>query len=368
MFDTRYLPVGSLPYESLKLITAMEAKLYNKCPFIAVLPAISQEEDIEKRTFANISCIKYDENTLLLKAGSPEYKNTVLSYNKAYLNPVMENLEPYAFEAVFLEKFFQMIKKFKPPIAYINLLGPFTISQIMQKAVKEQTITDKSFKKLFVEAPCVKALWVINKMKEFCADTKPVVILEEPTLGQFGMLKRQNDDITADFVIGLYEKATEKLKSAGAIVGVQCMDKCDWSIPIQGGVDLISYDAYNNPNNLCIIPELITSFLAHGGMINWGIIPVTTEAIVKGLTVDYMANRLAFTMQGLVLSGVPEHLVQSSALVSLNGSTAHLPIFFAEKAIILSTQLSSRLGSIFNVDSKSRIVNQNRVSNKRMGH
>lgn len=357
ILETRYMPVGSLPYEDLKLITAMEAKLYNKSPFIAVLPAISPDENIEKRTFANLPGVFYKDNSIVLRTGAKDYKDNVSMYSKAFNNPAIELLEPYAFEAVFLEKFFQMIKKFKPPIAYVNLLGPFTISQILYKIAKEQFITDKNYRKLFVEAVCVKALWVINKMKEYCKNTVPVVILEEPMLGQFSMLKRQNEEITPEFVIGLYERVTQKLKSAGAIVGVQCMDKCDWSLPIKGGVDLISYDAYNNPNNLCIIPEIITSFLEKGGIINWGIVPVASESMIKGLSIDYITNRLAFTMQGLVLSGVPEILVQNSAMVSLNGNLSHLPIFFAEKAIIMAVHLSTRLNSILNIKSNLGVVN-----------
>ena len=368
ILETRYLPVGSLPYETIKSVTAMEAKLYSKCPFIAVLPAISPDENIEKWTFANLPGVSYNDNSLVLKTGSHDYKDKVLMHSRAFGNPNAENLEQYAFEPAFLEKFFQMIKKFKSPVAYINLLGPFTISQILSKVVKEQVITDKNYKKLYFEAVCIKALWIINKMKDFCKNTVPVIILEEPMLGQFGMIKRQHDEITSDFVIELYERVVKKLKSAGAVVGVQCMDKCDWSLPIRGGVDLISYDAYNNPNNLCIIPDIITSFLERGGVINWGIIPVTSESMVKNLTIEYMSNRLAFSMQGLVLSGVPEILVQNSAMVSMNGSTDHLSIFFAEKAIILSTQLSLRLDSIFNVKGKFPIINHNSISNKGMRH
>ena len=31
-------------------------------------------------------------------------------------------------------------------------------------------------------------------------------------------------------------------------------------VKIKAGVDMISFDAYNNPNNLCIIPDVIIDF------------------------------------------------------------------------------------------------------------
>ena len=68
-----------------------------------------------------------------------------------------------------------------------------------------------------------------------------------------------------------------------------------------------------------------------------------SESIVKALNIDIVTNRLFATMQGLILSGVPEHLVYNSALVSIQGNVDKLPLIFAEKAVILATQLAKRI-------------------------
>ena len=143
--------------------------------------------------------------------------------------------------------------------------------------------------------------------------------------------------------IAITEENLEKIKEAGASVGIQCMDKCDWQVPINAGVDLISFDAYNNPNNLCIIPELITEFISRGGKINWGIVPVMDEAVVKSLNIDIVLRRLFSTMEGLILEGVPDKFVYNSAFVSVQGDAGELPIILAEKAIILANQLAKRI-------------------------
>ena len=236
-----------------------------------------------------------------------------------------------------------MIQKFHSKNACVNILGPFTVSQILTDTAHEQVLADKSYRKLFVQAVCVKALWIIEKIKEYSPNTVPVVILEEPMLYQFGMLKRENKEITSTIVTGMFSQVVEKLKSHGAIVGVQCLEKCDWSIPINAGVDLISYDAYNNPNNLGIFPEILTEFLHKGGMINWGIVPTLSDNMVMGLSVEYLHKRLLTTFDGIILSGVPADLLYKSALVSLNGNVNHLSVMFAEKAIMLATQHGSRL-------------------------
>ena len=236
-----------------------------------------------------------------------------------------------------------MIKKFEPPYAVLNLLGPFTLSQRLQNAAEEQMLIDKNYRKLFIQGICVKALWMIEKIKEISPKTTPIIMLEEPMFAQLGDIKRSNEEITVELVTGLFSRVFEKLHESGAVVGVQCLDKCDWKIPINAGVDLISFDAYNNPNVLTIIPETIIEFISRGGKINWAIVPVMNESIVKSLNIDYLYKRLLSTMQGLILSGVPEQYVYNSAMVSIQGDVDKLPIIFAEKAIILANQLSKKI-------------------------
>lgn len=340
---TRCIPLGSLPYDNIEAVTRMAAKLFEKMPFVATLPQISEDDTLVNRTFENLPGIKIQDKKVMLKVTSNHYKQNLSKLEKAFNHPTLENLEPFAINSPFIEKYFQMIKKFKSPNAIVNLLGPFTISQILMNAAEEQMLTDKSFRKLFIQSICVKALWIINKINQINPNTVPIIMLEEPMYGQLGNLKRENEDVTVDLVTTMFAKVVEKLKDAGALVGVQCMDKCDWKIPINAGVDIISFDAYNNPNNLCIIPEKVTEFIARGGKINWAIVPVMTESIVKSLNIEIVSHRLLATMEGLILAGVPANYVYNSALVSVQGNVDKLPLIFAEKAIILATQLAKRI-------------------------
>jgi len=341
------LPVGALPYDNIKHTTAMMSKLFSKMPFIASLPNLSSGDTVTDWLFENTPGTIYKNGELKLKIGDEKYEKGIAELDKAFNNPDSGELDKFCFHAEFFEKYLQMIKKFNSPNACVNLLGPFTISQMITSTAKEQILADKSYRKLFIQSVCVKALWIIKQIKSVCSDTVPVIILEEPMLSQFGMLKRKDEDITSDLIISLFAKVVEKIKSTGAIVGVQCFEKCDWSLPIKAGVGLISFDAYNNPNNLSIIPELITDYLRKGGMINWGIVPVVSDSMVKGLNNDYLYKRLCSTIDGTFLSGVPAELLYKNALVSLNGNTDKLSVMFSEKANMLATHLGSRLASRF---------------------
>lgn len=340
---TRCIPLGTLPYETIDSTTRMAAKLFEKLPFVAMLPNVSDDDTLIKRTLENIPGIKIKDSSVKIKIASSHYKQGLSKLDKAFNHPNKVNLEPFAINSPFMEKYFQLIKKFKSPNAIINILGPFTISQMLENVAEEEMLVDKTYRKLFIQAICVKALWAIEKIKEANTDTIPLVILEEPMFSRLGDIKRENEEITVDLVTSMFAKVIEKLKESGAYVGVQCLEKCDWKIPINAGIDLISFDAYNNPNNLCIIPDQIIEFVSRGGKINWGIVPVMTESIIKPLNIDLISKRLFSTMQGLVVAGVPEDFVYNSAFVSVQGNTDKLPIIFAEKAIILANQLAKRI-------------------------
>ncbi len=340
---SRCMPLGKLPYESVSATTRMVAKFFEQNPFLAVLPKIDPRDCIETNTFSGMPGVKLHDKKITLKTGTNTYSQALAKLDKAFNTLDKALLENYAIESPFFQKYLSIIKKFKSKNAYINLLGPFTISQMLMNAAEEQMLTDKSFRKMFIQAICVKAIWFIEKIKEVNPETVPIVVLEEPLFSQFGMIKRENEDITPDLVTNMFSRVIEKIKSCGALVAIQSMEKCDWKIPINAGVDIISFDAYNNPNNLSIMPDTITEFLKRGGKINWGIIPVMTEPIVKSLNLDYVSKRLFSTMEGLIIAGVPEKLVYNSALVSIQGDVHELPIIFAEKAIILVNQLSKKI-------------------------
>ena len=342
-FITRCLPYGSLPYDNLDTATRMQAKLFEQMPYLAFYPTLDAEDTILKRTFSKIPGVKIKGKKVTLKTTSGAYKQGLTHLDRAYNSPTMSNLDEFKIESVFGDKFGSLISKFKSAYACINFLGPFTISQMLLNAAEEQTLADKSYRKLFIQAVCVKALWFIEKVKSVSPKTTPIIILEEPMLSQLGTLKRENEEITEELVISLLAKVIEKIKSAGGLVAVQSMEKCNWQVPINAGVDIISFDAYNNPNNLSIFPEDVTKFIERGGKINWGIVPVMNETMVKSLNVDDMARRLYATFDGLIMSGVHSHLVYNSAMVSVQGNVDHLAVIFAEKALMVATQLAQRI-------------------------
>lgn len=343
--ELKCLPLGSLPYEEIQFATKMMAKLFEQSPYLAAFPKVLKDDNVLHRSLVNLPGIKIKDNKIIFRDGSEKTKQELVKIDTVFNSPTHESLEQYGFETPFLEKFFHFLQRFKPKEAVVNILGPVSLSQMLVNKEETQLLTDKYYRKVVIQAICIKALWIIAKVKEFSPDTMPIIVLEEPLLCKIGDIKRENEDVTRETIVNMYTKVFQKIKEYQGVVAVQSFSKCDWSIPIEAGVDIISFDAYNNPNNLNIIAEKVNNFLINGGRINWAIVPVNHEAMVKSLKIDEVLTRFVKTIEGLIASGVNERVAYSRAMVSITGDIDHLPVIFAEKALMIATQLAKRIAT-----------------------
>lgn len=337
------LPVGNLPYEDDKAATRMMVKLFELTPYLAMLPVANINENIKYRTLSNLDGVLSKDKRYYLCSDMDKFRQISVKLDTIFNNPTAENLEPYKFDSYFFPKYLQILNRIKPKETVVNILGPFSMSQTLINKSGIQILSDKMFRKFVIQSIAAKALWAINQIKAVSPETTPLIILEEPLLHKIGDVKRANEDVTKDIVVNLFAKVIQKIKEYKGNVGIQCFEKCDWQIPIEAGVDVISFDAYNNPNNLTIIAEKVNDFLVNGGRINWGIVPVPNEAMIKSLTIDEVYNRFIKTIENLIIAGTSERLTYNQAMVSINGNIDKLPLIFAEKALMLSTQLAKRI-------------------------
>ena len=342
----RNLPYGSLPYDSVQLCKQMMLRLYEGIPYLAELPLVDKNDNIKTRTFDNIPCVMLKEGKFLLPdCTNDKFITTLSKMENACNSENTSDFEPYGTnDTPYSALYYEMIRRLKPQYTVINLLGPFSFANMVFNKHASVLLTDRAYRKFIIQAITVKALWFVSKIKEASPETKPIILFEEDLLFKFGTLKRASEEINKETVVTLFSKIFSKIKKAGAIVGVQSFEKCNWQLVFESGnVDLISFDAYNNPNNLHIIAESVNNFLTKGGYINWAIVPVNNEIAIKGLNFDNAYNRLINAMEALISQGVSADLVYRQATISVQGNMDKLPILFAEKALMLTDQISKRV-------------------------
>ena len=342
----RNFPYGSLPYDNVQLCKQMILRLYEHIPYLPSLPLIDKNDNIKFRTFENIPCVTLKEGKFLLPDCTNEkFVSTLGKMEIAYNSDNPEDYAHYSSsDSPFSEIYYEMIRRFKPEFTVVNLLGPFSFANMVFNKNATVLLTDRAYRKFIIQAVAVKAMWFISKIKEASPNTTPIILFEEDLLYKFGTIKRTSDEITKETVITLFNKVFSKVQKAGGFVAVQSLEKCNWQLVFDSGcVNLISFDAYNNPNNLHIIADSVNKFLVKGGYINWAIVPSNSEISIRGLNAENAYDRLIKALESLIAEGVSADLVYRQATVSVQGNMETLPILFAEKALMMAEQLSKRI-------------------------
>ena len=342
----RNFPYGSLPYDNIQLCKQLMLRLYENIPYLAELPLIDKNDNIKVKTFENIPCVTLKDGKFLLpECTNEKFILSISQLEQACNSDNPEDYTPYGSNGTpYSNIYYEMLKRLKPEYTIINLLGPFSFANMVFNKNATVLLTDRAYRKYIVQAITVKALWYISKIKEASPETKPIIMFEEDLLYKYGTLKRTNEEINKETIITLFSKIFTKVQKSGGVVAVQSLEKCNWQLVFETeGVNIISFAAYNNPNNLNIISDAVNRFLSKGGYINWAIVPVTSEIAIKGLNLDTAYNRLINTMESLISEGVSADLIYKQATVSVQGHMSQLPILFAEKALMLTDKISKKL-------------------------
>ena len=346
--DFKNLPVGNLPYDTLKSCKQMVLRLYKNIPYLPELPIIEPNDSIINRTIANIPCITIKDGKILLSdTTNAKFESTMSSFEKIFNSGKLYDLNQFGYNSPFMELYFAMLEKFQPQYALVNLIGPFTFANMIFNKNPGTLLTDRLYLKFIVNAITIKALWNLYIIKTISPKTTPIIFFNEDLLYKFGTLKRTNDNITNDTIVALFKAIFSKIQKAGAVVGVQSFQKCNWQLIFDTNcVKYISFDAYNNPSSLNILSSSVNSFLANGGYINWGFVPVMNENSIRFLKLDTMIDKFKTCAEGLITAGVSADLIYNNMTISVNGDLSKYPLLFAEKALMMAHQLSEKIPDI----------------------
>jgi methionine synthase II (cobalamin-independent) len=322
--------IGSLPYKDASKAVAIVLRYQIDMPAWPQLP---------KRAYVENMYTQYSEG----------FPGIVVTESKTYVNRNQDLTKP-------LERFYTNylandFSKYPVSAEYAAGLHKFlSLGSLSTRAVKGQvtgpvswgmTVTDETGKAIIYDETFadvvpkflrLKATWMEQTLKKLNKNT--VIFLDEPYMTAFGSVGMQ---LSREQVISLLN---ETLAGISGIKGIHCCGNTDWSLLLQTKIDIINFDAYNYAGSLAIYAAEVKKFLDRGGVIAWGIIPTSTEAILKE-SVTSLKDRLEEVMAPFTRQGIPiKKLVEQSLLTPACG----LPTVSedaAERALQLLAELSS---------------------------
>ncbi len=190
-----------------------------------------------------------------------------------------------------------------------HITGPVTFTLGLKDSDGKLVFYDEELREISLMVLKAKARWQIDLLRQHADDV--ILFVDEPILSALGSSSYLG--ISNEEVRRLLEEITLSIRQAGAMPGIHCCGRADWSIPLHCGTDILSFDSFEYFDSIAIYADEVRAFLEAGGYLAWGMVP-TSDAISD---IDDIA--LISAMKGYfetLASFVPRELLLSRLLLT----------------------------------------------------
>lgn len=337
------LAIGSLPQNNLDDAMQLVKENFAEIPFWPQLVKINKNEDMLVQFLENMPSFfskdKYCDDTEEFY----EALETLFSdYEKITDDLNNQEIERYAINSsLAFPKFIELIKKTQPSYAKGQVVGALTLAGYLTDKSGIPAVFDETLRDIIVKTLTLKALWQVYKIKNACKNTIPIIFIDEPSLSQLGTSAYIT--ISGDEAVDMIKTISDAVKKFGALSAVHCCGKCDWTVPIKAGVNIINMDAYGYAKNLSLFASDVNEFLLSGGKIAWGIIPTLDDKALSAADLEEMIFIFDKAVKYLTKKGIDERIIIENSLITPSCGAGSLSENLACKAMKLTKQLSDSL-------------------------
>jgi len=337
--------IGSFPHTDAKAACDVILSTIPEVPVWPQLSKIDFREQMEIQYSEGLPCVVFDETKHRI------YFNTSGDYTcdleRFYENYIEENLDYFKISPEFARGLYEMEKILSKTklssIQYIKtqVTGPITFGLSIVDENKRAIYYDEMFRDAVVKGITMKSRWLLKKFKYL--GYSQICFIDEPILSAFGSstyvsVKRSN-------VVDYLREVIEAIHDEGALAGIHCCGNTEWTILIDAGVDIISFDAYEFGETIGYYPEQIKKFLEKEGAIAWGIVP-TSEKINQE-TSESLIMQLENRIDSLANKGIDKTLIWERCLITPSCGTGSLSVELSEKVFKQLSKVSCALREKF---------------------
>jgi hypothetical protein len=218
-----------------------------------------------------------------------------------------------------------------------QIVGPITFAGCLMDATGRSALTNSEIMDAIVKGLAIKALWLVKKMS--IADKRVILFLDEPYLSGYGSAFTP---IQREDVIGYIREIIDYLRSkSDVILGIHCCGNTDWSMIIETGIDIVSFDAFDYLDYFLLYKNEIVHLLRNGGAVAWGVVP--TISFTGNETIEDLKERLKHGLDRLYEWGLDRDMVAEKSLVTPACGVGSIDPSQARRIFELLSGLSSAL-------------------------
>ncbi|MBU1205625.1 MAG: hypothetical protein KKH04_01655 [Proteobacteria bacterium] len=163
-----------------------------------------------------------------------------------------------------------------------------------------------------------------------------MVTLGEPTLG---MMSSPFGSISEEDVI---QVLNDFFQNVQGIPCVHCCSNMDWPQLMKSHTQVINFDAYQYADKMALYPKELAAFFEKGGMLAWGIVPVSPE-ILPSESKEQLVERLEEGIRRLTERGIDQQKLLDRSFVTPCCTTATLSKEQAEQVFHFTQNISGEM-------------------------
>lgn len=211
-----------------------------------------------------------------------------------------------------------------------NIASPVSFCFRLKDEKGEPIYYNPHFRDAAVKLLGMKARWLETQLKKVIGprNVSTLILFADPFLEVIGSAYYNLDK--ADIINIL----NECLDSVKGLSGIHCCGNTDWGMLLNTQIDVLSFDAYNYTEKIALYSQDIKNFLNRGGMLAWGIVPTSTEA-VESENARSLVNKLIEGIKLLSNKGIDEVLLFRRSFITPSCGTTTLSEQIAERIHVL---------------------------------
>jgi len=314
VFNYMATGIGSVPFLDVEGTCKGILELCPNIPFWPQFVKRSPLEDMTIQASQGLPLIKLKrESGSIYLDPSDNQEDELINFYEHFM---AEDTDYFAIDqehASGLYTLLEMIRK-RPhdygPYIKGQIVGPITFAGSLVDSTGRSALTNSEIMDAIVKGLAIKAWWLVKTMS--VKGKRTLLFIDEPYLSGYGSaftpIQRQE-------VISYIGEVIDYVRSrSNAILGIHCCGNTDWSMIIETGVDIVSFDAFDYLDYFLLYKNEIIRLLRNGGAVAWGVVP--TVHFTGKETVGDLKARLEEGLHRFYEWGLDRDMVAERSLVT----------------------------------------------------
>jgi len=341
------LLIGSLPLEDHREATELMLRYTPEIPLWVQLPVHAREMMVAQ--FApGLPGLRMSGGLPRVDKTEPAYSDDLLSFYEECLAVQQDSrkldrsrfvLDDHAAKGFGL-LLARLQNAARPPLAVKGqVTGPITFGTAVRDETDQAIFFDPQLRDAALKLLALKARWQARRLSALQC---PVMIFcDEPALAGYG--SSEYIGISREDIMACLGEVIGAVHAEGGLAGVHVCANTDWSLVLESGADIVSFDAYSHFERFALYREQIRRFIDAGNILAWGIVPTGSPENLAAATAESLLAQWHAKVRVLERMGIDRAAVMVQSLVTPSCGTGALTVQQAVKVAQLTRQVSDRL-------------------------